>query len=137
MTLMSNENRWLQRLQNLNKAFKRLEEACDQGSYSELEVAGLVQTYEFTFELCWKTLKDKLTFEGYEVNSPREVINKALEMELITDVDQWLEALASRNLFTHTYNDQIAREATALIREKLEPMLRACVTKLNELAKAI
>lgn len=131
---MSNENRWLQRLQNLNKAFKRLEDACDQDDYSELEVAGLVQTYEFTFELCWKTLKDKLTFEGYEVNSPREVIKKAFEMSLLTDVDQWLEALESRNLFSHTYDSAIAEQAIALIKEKLEPMLRACVAKLNEQA---
>ena len=133
---MSNENRWLQRLQNLNKAFKRLEDACAQDDYSELEVAGLVQTYEFTFELCWKTLKDKLTYEGYEVNSPREVIKKAFEMELLTGVDQWLEALDSRNLFSHTYDNAIAMQATALIKEKIEPMLRACVAKLNELAKA-
>jgi nucleotidyltransferase substrate binding protein (TIGR01987 family) len=132
---MSNENRWIQRLQNLNKAFKRLEEACDQEEYNELEVAGLVQTYEFTFELCWKTLKDKLTFEGYAVNSPRETINKAFEMELLTDVDEWLEALESRNLFSHTYEHDIAQQAIALIKDKFEPMLRACVEKLNELAK--
>jgi nucleotidyltransferase substrate binding protein (TIGR01987 family) len=132
---MSNENRWLQRLQNLNKAYQRLKTACGQADYNELEVAGLVQTYEFTFELCWKTLKDKLTFEGYEVNSPREVIKKSFEMELLTDVDQWLEALESRNLFTHTYDDQIAKQATVLIKDKLEPMLRACIARLNEQAK--
>ena len=132
---MSNENRWRQRLQNLNKAFKRLEDACAKEHYSELEIAGLVQTYEFTFELCWKTLKDKLIFEGYEVNSPREVIKKAFEMELLSDVDQWLEALESRNLFSHTYDNKIAQEAAALIKDKLEPMIRACVAKLNELSK--
>jgi nucleotidyltransferase substrate binding protein (TIGR01987 family) len=80
-------------------------------------------------------LKDKLTFEGYEVNSPRETIKKAFEMELLTDVDGWLDALGSRNLFSHTYEDDIAKQAIALIKEKLEPMLRSCVGKLNELAK--
>jgi nucleotidyltransferase substrate binding protein (TIGR01987 family) len=133
---MSNENRWLQRLINLNKAFGRLEEACAQDTYSDLEIAGLVQTYLFTFELCWKTLKDKLVFEGYEVNSPREVIKKAFEMGPLTDVDQWLEALESRNLFSHTYDSEIAKQAIALIKDKLEPMLRDCIAKLNALAKA-
>ncbi len=132
---MKNENRWLQRLQNLNSAFKRLEAACDQDDYNDLEIAGLVQTYEFTFELCWKTLKDKLIFEGYDVNSPREVVKKAFEMTLIEDVGQWLEALESRNLFSHTYDNEIAKEATTLIKDKLEPMLRTCLNKLNELAK--
>lgn len=131
---MSNENRWLQRLQNLNKAFKRLEDACAQGAYTELEAAGLVQTYEFTFELCWKTMKDKLTFEGYDVASPREVIKKAFDMGLLSDVDQWMEALESRNLFSHTYDNEIARQATALIKDKFEPTLRDCVAKLNALA---
>ena len=100
---MKKSDRWKQRLQNLNKAMKRLEEACDQDEYSELETAGLVQTYEFTFELAWKTMKDRLTFEGYDVKSPRETIKKAFEMSLIADADEWLEALETRNLFNHTY----------------------------------
>ncbi len=132
---MKNEQRWLQRLQNLNKAYTRLEKACDQQEYNELEVAGLVQTFEFTFELCWKTLKDKLSFEGYEVNSPREVIKKAFEMAIIENVNDWLEALESRNLFNHTYEDEIARQAIDLIQNKYEPLLKPCVEKLNALAK--
>lgn len=132
---MSNEDRWKQRLQNLKKAFKRLEDACDKDEYSELETAGLVQTYEFTFELAWKTMKDKLTFEGYDVKSPRSTIKKAFEMELIVDVDDWLEALETRNLFTHTYDEDLAEQAIEMIKEKLKPMLEACVEKLNELAE--
>lgn len=131
---MSDAERWLQRLENLNKAFARLEQACVQTDYSELEIAGVVQTYEFTFELCWKTLKDKLTFEGYEVNSPRETIRKAFEMGLLADAELWLEALESRNLFSHTYDSEIAEQAVASIRHRFEPMLKACVVKLNELA---
>lgn len=132
---MSNQERWLQRLQNLNKAYRRLQDACAKPEYTELEIAGLVQTYEFTFELAWKTLKDRLLFEGYEVNSPREVIKKAFEMGIIAGVDQWLEALDSRNLFSHTYDNAIAQEAVEAIKTKLEPMLRACVERLNEEAK--
>ncbi len=132
---MNTDKRWLQRLQNLNKAAARLDAACDQIDYSELELAGLVQTYEFTFELCWKTLKDKLNFEGYAVNSPREVFKKAAEMELIADVDQWLEALESRNLFSHAYEESIAAQAVRLIKEDFAPMLLVAVARLNELAR--
>jgi nucleotidyltransferase substrate binding protein (TIGR01987 family) len=132
---MKNEERWLQRLQNLNKAFSRLQSACEKQDYNELEVAGLVQTYEFTFELCWKTMKDKLNFEGYGVNSPRSTIRKAYEMELIEDVDTWLEALESRNLFSHTYDDAMAKQAVDLIKDTFAPMLSGCVTTLNRLAE--
>ena len=131
---MSNEDRWLQRLQNLNKAFKRLEDACAKDDYSELETAGLIQTYEFTFELAWKTMKDKLIFEGYDVNSPRSTIRKAFQMELITDADDWLEALETRNLFNHTYDEDLAEEAIAMIKDRLKPMLGKCVQKLNAIA---
>lgn len=133
---MSNEYRWLQRLQNLNKAFQRLEAACAQDTYNDLERAGLVQTYAFTFELAWKTLKDKLNYEGYEVQSPREVIKQAFASDLIEDVDTWLSALEIRNLFIHTYQEEIALQALALIKESYYPMLGNSVRLLNHFAQS-
>lgn len=50
------------------------------------------------FELCWKTLKDKLVYDGYSVNSPREAIRQAFGADLIGHIDCWLQALESRNL---------------------------------------
>ena len=128
------DTRWKLRFESLQKAFARLEEACAKEEYSELELAGLVQTYEFTFELCWKTLKDLLVLEGYEVNSPRETIRKAFEMSLIDDVDRWLNALDSRNALSHVYDEQTARQSLNWIKSEFEPMLRQCVTRLHERA---
>ncbi|MEG1739973.1 MAG: HI0074 family nucleotidyltransferase substrate-binding subunit [Akkermansia sp.] len=132
--MMINEDRWQQRLQNLNKAFQRLLSACSREDYDDLALAGLIQTYEFTFELSWKTLKDRLNYEGYEVTSPRETIKKAFEDGLLDDVDTWLNALQSRNLFSHSYDDIIATQALQLIKETYYPMLNACVIRLNLLA---
>ena len=126
--------RWKLRFENLKQALSRLEEACVQTEYSNLELAGLVQTYGFTFELCWKTLKDLLTTEGYEVNSPRETIKKAFEMLLIDDVAPWLNALESRNVLSHIYNESTAKQAEHLIKTKFEPMLQKCVATLRERA---
>ena len=131
---MEIHDRWKQRLQNLNQAVKRLEDACGLEKYSELEAAGLVQTYEFTFELAWNTMKDRLTFEGFDVKSPRETIKKAFTVGLIPDADQWLEALQTRNLFTHTYDEDLAAEAIGMIRERLWPMIERLAGKLNLLA---
>ena len=127
--------RWKLRFENLKQAFSRLESACAQKEYSELELAGLVQTYEFTFELCWKTLKDLLTFEGYEVNSPRETIKKAFELAVIDDVEHWFNALETRNVLSHTYDVSTAHLAMNWIKTEFEPMLRKCVTVLQERAK--
>lgn len=131
---MSPDLRWLQRLQNLNKAYARLEKACAQGEYNELELAGLIQTYEFTFELSWKTLKDLLTYQGYTVNSPRDTIKLAFTEGLLTDAEEWLNAMETRNLFAHTYDEELSTEAQELVRARFFPMLSAVVAKLNTLA---
>ena len=127
--------RWKLRFANLQKALARLEEACDQETYSNLELAGLVQTFEFTFELCWKTLKDLLTAEGYIVNSPRETIRKAFEMSLIDDAEHWFAALDSRNILSHIYNEATAKQAETWIKNDFAPMLGKCVVVLYERSK--
>ena len=129
------DGRWKLRFESLKKAFSRLESACAQEEYSELELAGLVQTFQFTFELCWKTLKDLLTFEGYDVNSPREIIRKAFELSLIDDAERWFNALESRNILTHVYDESTAKQAMNYIKNIFEPMLRECVASLNERAE--
>lgn len=86
---MSNtdEIRWQQRLQNFGKALTQLEAACAQKEYSDLERAGLVQIFEFSFELAWKTLKDLLFYEGHDAKSPREVIRTGFETEYMSEDD--------------------------------------------------
>jgi nucleotidyltransferase substrate binding protein (TIGR01987 family) len=127
--------RWKLRLENLTKAFVRLESACSQEKYSDLELAGLVQTFQLTFELCWKTLKDLLLFEGYEVNSPRETIKKAFELSLIGDTERWFSALENRNVLCHVYDEPMATQAMHEIKETFEPMLRECVNSLCQRAE--
>lgn len=60
---MSNtsEIRWRQRLEHFERAVAELEEACSLTTYSKLERAGLVQTFERAFALASKTLKDVLS----------------------------------------------------------------------------
>jgi nucleotidyltransferase substrate binding protein (TIGR01987 family) len=133
---MENQDiRWKLRFESLKKAFAQLESACAQEEYSTLELAGLVQTYQFTFELCWKTLKDLLTFEGYEVNTSRETIRKAFAASLIDDTERWFDALDRRNILSHVYNESTAKQAMDSIKNIFTPMLRECVTSLNERAE--
>ena len=125
---MSNtdEIRWQQRLENFGKALSQLEAACDKEEYSDLERAGLVQMFEFSFELGWKTLKDLLFYEGYDEKTPRKVIRKSFEMEYISEDDSevFLDALGKRNLLSHTYEEETALEAESLIKEQYCPLLR-------------
>lgn len=121
----SNPDRWKQRLQNLSKAQQRLQKACAQESYNELELAGLVQTFEFSFELTWKTLKDLLEFEGFDVASPRSVFRTALEAKHLSSeqCEILLEALIKRNLLSHTYDEANVLEAQQLILDSFAPVI--------------
>jgi len=121
----SDEIRWQQRLENFGRAMSQLETACKKDEYSDLERAGLVQIFEFSFELAWKTLKDLLFTEGYDEKTPRSVIRRSFEVEYISedDAETFLDALKKRNLLSHTYEEKVAQEAQKLIRETYFPVL--------------
>lgn len=134
--MTSNPERWKQRLENLIKAHRRLKAACEQNSYNDLELAGLVQTFEFSFELTWKTLKDLLVFEGFDVASPRSVIRTALEAHHISAelCEVLLDALVKRNLLTHTYDESRVVEAQELIKNAYAPAINDITDYLIELS---
>lgn len=129
---MSIENRWKQRFQNFEKAYSKLQNATQLQEFSELERAGLIQTFEFTFELAWKTLKDLLEYEGYEVKSPRETLKKAFEMEYITDGSGWLDILNKRNLMSHTYDEDTSIKVAELITGTYYQLIEELYTVLKD-----
>jgi nucleotidyltransferase substrate binding protein (TIGR01987 family) len=131
--MTSNPERWKQRLQNLCKAQQRLEKACAQENYNDLELAGLVQTFEFSFELTWKTLKDLLEFEGFDAASPRSVIRTALEAKHLTSeqCEVLLTALIKRNLLTHTYDESNVLEVQKLIKQDFSPVIASVTAYLT------
>ncbi|MEY1639022.1 nucleotidyltransferase substrate binding protein [Tenuifilum osseticum] len=55
---------------NFEKAFLLLKDALRRKNLSELEKAGVVHYFEFTFELGWKTLKDYLLIKGVDQATP-------------------------------------------------------------------
>jgi nucleotidyltransferase substrate binding protein (TIGR01987 family) len=124
--------RWKQRFENFEKSYKLLERYSKQDIKTELERAGIIQFFEMTFELAWKVLKDYLESQGYEVKSPRESIKQAFQIGLIEDGHVWIDALTSRNLTSHTYDEAIAKKLVNDIRERFYPALKAIYEKLLE-----
>lgn len=115
---MKSEIRWQQRFSNFEKAFERLSRAVKKDKYDELEEAGLVQIFEFTFELGWKVLKDFLEAQGYDDKTPREVIKRGYQLNYVQDGTAWLDALDKRNLMTHIYDESKAKEVVSLIKNQ-------------------
>jgi nucleotidyltransferase substrate binding protein (TIGR01987 family) len=132
---MSNsaEIRWRQRFENFHKAVTLLAAACELDEYSDLERAGLVQTFEFSFELAWNTLKDLLFHEGHDPRTPRETIRTAFTAGYLSETETAtaLDALDKRNLLSHSYDEATAEEAVQLIREHYAPMLLALHVRLD------
>lgn len=117
--------RWKQRFQNYEKALQTLQEALARSELSTLERAGVIQIYEFTFELGWKTLKDFLEARDIPVKYPRDVIKEAFQYEIIDDGETWLSMLQERNIIAHTYN-----EATAGL--VLDNIMKKYITALTQ-----
>lgn len=128
--------RWRQRLARFRRATSRLVAACAQGEYTDLERAGLVQTFAFSFELGWKTLKDLLDHEGFPEQTPRGVLRRAFETGHLAaaDVEAALDALDQRNLLSHTYDDEAAQMAVDLIRSRFAPLLERLLAHLEQRA---
>lgn len=128
--------RWKQRFNNFKNAFTFLSKAVNITSPSELEEAGIVQAYEFTFELAWKTIKDYLEFNNIVVKFPRDVIKESFKYELIDNGDIWLDMLDKRNLMAHTYDETSSQLALSLIKNNYFPQLsklyNLLLKKINE-----
>lgn len=120
---MHSDFRWKQRFQNFQKSLVDFRSALDKTEYTILEQAGLIQLFEVSFELAWKTLKDLLFYEGYDVNSPRETIKQAFASGILTTSDVWMEAMEGRNRFSHTYDKKLAEDSIRSIRTRYAPLL--------------
>ena len=105
---MSTEVRWHYRFRNFSRAYTLLREALERevAELNELEREGVIQRFEYTFELAWLTLKDRLEYDGVVLATvtPRNVIREAFAAKLITDGAAWTDMLTDRNLMSHTYD---------------------------------
>lgn len=114
---MAEDIRWKQRFENFEKALALYESAAKQKKLSVLEQAGLIQLFELTFELAWKTLKDYLEEQGVAAKFPRETIKEGFKYDFIKDGDIWMDMLSKRNLIAHTYDEYNAIWSVRLIKD--------------------
>lgn len=101
--------RWQYRFDNYSRAFSLLREAVElqqKRPLSDLEKQGVIQRFEYTWELAWKTIKDYLENEGIvlEKITPKAVIVAALEARIIIRKEDWMRALDDRNRMSHVYS---------------------------------
>ena len=131
---MSEDIRWKQRFSNYQKALGQLHKFVDKGELSELEEQGLIKAFEYTYELAWTTLKDFLEFQGQsDLFGSRDTIQKAFQLNLIEDGEEWMDMLKNRNRTSHTYNQETARESSQAVTTVYYPLFQKLNKKLETL----
>jgi nucleotidyltransferase substrate binding protein (TIGR01987 family) len=103
------------RLSELKMAFARLKEAIPEVK-NQLDKDGVIQRFEFVFELAWKTIKDYSEDKGrQDAVSPKDSFRVAADLGLIKDPLVWFDFLKSRNEASHFYDEQKADEVFSKI----------------------
>jgi nucleotidyltransferase substrate binding protein (TIGR01987 family) len=127
--------RWQQRFQNFDRAFKLFQSALQErplDAYSALEQEGIIQRFEYAYELAWKTMKDYLQASGVVISpvTPREVIKQAYAANLLTDGQVWVDMMLHRNQLSHTYDFSKFRQVLEAAMDRYGPAMQALHTWL-------
>jgi len=106
------EKRWIQRLDNYAKAFAVLERTYsiqDERELTEAERMGLIQSFEFSYELAWNLMKDFLYHKGIlDIVGSKDAIRAAFKNNIIDNGEVWMDMVERRNETAHTYEEDIA-----------------------------
>jgi nucleotidyltransferase substrate binding protein (TIGR01987 family) len=135
--MMEKDIRWIQRLDNFQKAVKLLSEvqSMDLGELSRLEKEGIIQRFEYTLELGWKTLKDKMESDGLILDriSPKVVVKEAFQAKYIDQIEVWMEMINDRNLLSHSYDLETFESVIPDIQSVYTSLLATLVKNLSEM----
>ena len=137
MTSLKEDVRWKQRFFNFNKALAQLEGAVSlsqQRELSQLEKQGVIQVFEFTHELAWNVLKDYLEDQGEQnIRGSKDATRAAFKVALISDGEMWMSMIQSRNISSHTYDEDTAESLFIAIVNDYYPLFTALKIEMESL----
>ena len=133
---MTENIRWIQRLDNWNRALMQLSKFMQRDDLNELEEQGLIQSFKYNHELAWKTQKDFLENSGYtDLFGSKNVARKAFEVSLIDNGEVWMKMIKHRNESSHTYNEEVTQKIVTAITDDYYSAFCDLNKKLNELSE--
>ena len=114
------EEKFYRRFESFTNSLDALNEAKNRDLSDSFVLSGTGAKFSITFDLSWKVMKDIIIgyhmVSDFATGSPREVLRKAFEVNLIYD-DIWMEMLKVRNEFTHDYDGTIVEKYCKIIVE--------------------
>jgi nucleotidyltransferase substrate binding protein (TIGR01987 family) len=97
--------------------------------------AGVIQNFEFTYEVCWKLIKrwlaDNIGKTAVEGLSRQELFRLAAEYKLIDSVSVWMQFHRARNETSHTYDPKTADDVFEMA-EKFLPEAKSLLLTLSQ-----
>ena len=120
----------LQKIEHYISALAQLEQAVtiyQKSQQDSLYRDGLIQRFEFTVELAWKSLKEYLEDQGFviTVSSPRAILKEAYAAGVILDGEGWNSIITARNITSHVYDEKTAEDVAAQICNDFLPLMQA------------
>ena len=98
-----------------------------------MEQQGLIQGFEFTFDLAWKTLQDYLRHHKRpnDNGGPNVIIEQALADGIIKGDDKWKAMKKSRDLTSHSYDGETADDIAENILDTYHGLFIQLETRLR------
>lgn len=110
---------WKESYETFKKAHSKLKEFVETDDNSEKDRSAIINAFQYTFELWWKTLQKYMQQqELLEEFGPAATIRTAFHYQFIDDGDAYMTMLKDRNLITHTYKEDVAKDIYENIKNK-------------------
>ncbi len=120
---------------NFESALRRLKEGVQAYRESPAQIIrdGVIQRFEFTCELAWKTTREYLLSQNFtDINSPKAAMRQAFVYGLVDDGNGWVELLNARNQTSHIYNDESAQQIYEKIEKDFIRLFESLIQKLKK-----
>ena len=110
------QERFEDQREQFERALERMHEVLAENETGIVRDA-LIQRFEFTFEMAWRSLHRFLAAKGEPVAQQAwAVLPLAFQSQLIDDAELWDKLRECRNLTSHTYKEAMAIEVAAFVR---------------------
>lgn len=125
-------------LNNFKNSLLKLQEFLTEPVVNDRDKAGIIQAFEYTFEIAWKTIQKMAGLHNKNVGSARQAFQAAFELGWLkaevdsTGEDSWKVMADDRNLTSYTYKEDIANAVLTRIREQHYDRLTALHERLGK-----
>lgn len=120
---------------NFEKTLNELKKYLSIPVQNDRDRAGIIQAFEFTFEQSWKSIQKVAGTQGVDIGNPKAAFSYALQNNWISAINEpkWLQLLKDRNLTSHTYQEDLAKEVLGRIESDYILMFESLLGHLNKI----